>query len=194
MGGSRCFCSEFKFFQLVVEEGGWYFSVRIFEWSRYFMKSVFMGKNAAQWLLKSTKQIVVGISPKYFYTFREGDVAFTLQRSFNSFSLFLLLTELKVGGSRRSIIIPEGRAKNGWRVFGLELRKMLEPENYVNGGSGQLKFVAQLHKDKSGVQPFKTFADTVRGHQVQVRGRNQSNLLSAYDERKMQLGDNRGEK
>ena len=54
--------------------------------------------------------------------------------------------------------------------------------------------VAQLHKDKSGVQPFKTFADTVRGYQVQVRGRNQSNLLSAHDERKMQLGDNRGEK
>ena len=82
--------------------------------------------------------------------------------------MFLLLTELKVGGFRRSIIIPEGKAKNGWRVFGLELRKMLEPENYVNGGSGQLKFVAQLHKDKSRVQPFKTFADMVCGHQVQV--------------------------
>ena len=152
----------------MVGKGGWYFSVRNFERSRYFIKSVFMGKNAAQWLLKSTEQIVVGISPKYFHTFREGDVAYTLQRSVNSFGLFLLLTELKVGGSRRSIIIPEGRAKNGWKVFGLELRKMLEPENYVNGGFGQLKFVAQLHKDKSGVQPFKTFADMVRGHQVQV--------------------------
>ncbi|KAL0008930.1 hypothetical protein SO802_010432 [Lithocarpus litseifolius] len=194
MGGSRCFCIESKSFQLVVEEGGRYFSVRIFERSRYFMKSVFMSKNAAQWLLQSTEQIVVGVSPKYFYTFREGDVAYTLQRSFNSFGLFLLLTELKVGGSRRSIIIPEGRAKNGWKVFGLELRKMLEPENYVNGGSGQLKFVAQLHKGKSGVQPCKTFADTVRGHQVQVRGRNQLNLSSAHEKRKMQLGNNRGEK
>ena len=152
----------------MVEKGGRYFSVRIFERSRYFIKSVFMDKNAAQWLLKSTEQIVVGISPKYFHTFREGDVAYTLQRSVISFGLFLLLTELKVGGSRRSIIIPEGRAKNGWKVFGLELRKMLEPENYVNGGFGQLKFVAQLHKDKSGVQPFKTFADMVRRHQVQV--------------------------
>ena len=86
--------------------------------------------------MKSTKHIVVGISPKYFYMFREGDLAYTLQRSSNSFGLFLLLTEFKVGRSRRSIIIPEGRAKNGWRVFGLELRKMLELENYVNGGSG----------------------------------------------------------
>ena len=53
-------------FQLVVEEGGRYFSVRIFERSRYFVKLAFMGKNAAQWLLKSTEQIVVGISPKVF--------------------------------------------------------------------------------------------------------------------------------
>jgi len=56
--------------------------------------------------------------------------------------LFLLLTELKVGGSRRSIIIPVGIEKNGWRVFGLELRKLLKPDNYVNGGSRHLKFVA----------------------------------------------------
>ena len=112
--------------------------------------------------------MVVGISPKYFYLFREGDLAYTLQRNSNSFGLFLLLTELKVGGSRRSIIIPIGRAKNGWRVFGLELRKMLEPENYVNGGTGLLKFVAQPHKVNSGVQPFKSFVDTVRGHEMQV--------------------------
>ena len=107
----------------MVEKGGRYFSVRIFERSRYFIKSIFMGKNAAQWLLKSTEQIVVGISPKYFHTFREGDVAYTLQRSVNSFGLFLLLIELKVGGSRRSIIIPEGRAKNGWRVFWVRVKE-----------------------------------------------------------------------
>ena len=147
MGGVRCFFIESKLFQLVVEEGGRYFSLGIFERSRYFMKSVFMGKNVAQWLMKSIEQIVVGFSPKYFYTFREGDLAYTLQWSSNSFGLFLLLIEFKVGGSRRSIIIPVGRAKNGWRVFGLDLRKILEPENHVNGGTGQLKFVAQLHKD-----------------------------------------------
>ena len=99
------------------------------------MKSVFMGKNVAQWLMKSIEQIVIGISPKHFYTFRESDLAYTLQPSSNSFGLFLLLTELKVGRSRRSIIIPVGRAKNGWRVFGLELRKILKPENYVNGAT-----------------------------------------------------------
>ena len=79
MGGFRSFFIESKIFQLVVEEGGRYFSLRIFERRRYFMKSVFMGKNMAQWLMKSIEQIVVGISLKYFYTFREGDLAYTLQ-------------------------------------------------------------------------------------------------------------------
>ena len=49
---------------------------------------------------------------------------------------------------------------------------MLEQENYVNGGFGHSKFVAQLYKDNSGVQPFKTFANIVCGHQVQVKGKN----------------------
>ena len=158
------------------------------------MKSVFMGKNVAQWFMKSIEQIVVGVNPKYFYTFSEGDLAYTLQRSSNSFGLFLLLTELKVGGSRRSIIIPVGRAKNGWRVFGLELRKILEPENYVNGGTGHLKFVAQYHTGRSRVQPFKSFANTMRGNQMQARGRKQPYRLSSHDKGKWLLGDNKGEK
>ena len=193
MGGFRSFFLESKFFQLVVEEGGRFFSLRIFERSRYFMKLVFMGKNGAQWLMKSIEQIVVGISLKNFYTFREGDLAYTLQCSSNSFGMFLLLTEFKVGGSRRSIFIPEGRVKNGWRVFGLELRKLLEPENYVNGGSGFSKFVAQHHKDNSGVKTFKTFADVVRRPQVQVKGRHQPKLVSAHVKGKMLLEVNKRE-
>ncbi|KAK9992897.1 hypothetical protein SO802_022600 [Lithocarpus litseifolius] len=134
--------------------------------------------------MKSLEQIVVGSSPKFFYSFREGDSAYTLQWSSNSFGLFLLLTELKVGGFRRSIIIPVGRAKNGGRVFGLELRKMLELENYVNGGNGQSFFVAQPHKDNSMIQPFKSFADMVRGREVQ-RARNQSEMQNPVSKQYM---------
>ena len=38
---------------MVVEEGGNLFSLKIFEGGKYFMKSVFMGKHAAQWLMHS---------------------------------------------------------------------------------------------------------------------------------------------
>ena len=47
------FFIESEFFQLVVEEGGNLFSLKIFERGKYFMKSVFMGKHAAQWLMHS---------------------------------------------------------------------------------------------------------------------------------------------
>ena len=43
------------------------------------MKLVFMDKNVAQWLMKSINQIFIGISSKNFYTFREGDLAYTFQ-------------------------------------------------------------------------------------------------------------------
>ena len=99
-----------------------------------------MGKIAAQWLMTNIEH-VVGANSKQFFTFKDGDIAHTLQRSTNSFGLFLLLIELKVGGSRRSIIIPEGKEKNGWRVFGLELRKMLYPSQFVVGGIGHPKFI-----------------------------------------------------
>ena len=110
MGGIRSFFIEFKLFQLVVEEGGIFFSLRIFEWGKHFMKSVFMGKNAALWLMKNIEHMVVGINPKQFFTLREGDTTYTLQRESNSFGQFLLVSELKVGGHRRSVIIPSGKA------------------------------------------------------------------------------------
>ena len=47
MGGFRSFFIESKLFQLVVEEGGNFFSLRIFELGKYFMQSILMGRNAA---------------------------------------------------------------------------------------------------------------------------------------------------
>ena len=40
---------------------------------------VFMSKNVAQWLMKNIEHIVVGVNPKQFFTFRERDIAYTLQ-------------------------------------------------------------------------------------------------------------------
>ena len=79
MGGVRKFFIESNFFHLVLEEGGRYFMLRIFERGKFFMRSVFMGKNAAQWLMSNIEHLVVGVSPKQFFSLREGDTAFTLQ-------------------------------------------------------------------------------------------------------------------
>ena len=80
MGGIRSFFIEFKLVQMVVEEGGNFFSLCIFERGKHFMKSVFMGKNATLWLMKNIEHTVVGINPKQFFTLREGDTTYTLQQ------------------------------------------------------------------------------------------------------------------
>ena len=58
------------------------------------------------------------------------------------------MTELKVGGLQRSIIIPAGKLQQGWRDFVIELRRMLEPSHYALGG---LKFVLFIGKFQSFV-------------------------------------------
>ena len=176
MGGIRSFFIEFKLFKLVVEEGGNFFSLRIFERVKHFMKSVFMGKNAAVWLMKNIEHTVVGVNPKQFFTFREGDAAYTLQRGSNTFGQFLLVSELRVGGHRRYVIIPGGRAQNGWKVFGLELRKMLDPDQYAFVGSGQAKFVSLPQRRMLGPHPSWSFVEIVKG-QVQPRVVTQSQLI-----------------
>ena len=161
MGGSRCFFIESKLFQLVVEEGGNFFSLRIFERGKYFMQSVFMSKTAAQWLMNNIEHSVIRVNPKQFFTLREGNTAYTLQCGSNTYGQFLAVTELKVGGQRRAIIIPAGKAQQGWRAFGLELRRMLAPTQYASGGS---KFIAQPHKRNSEIQSSRSFVEAVKGH------------------------------
>ena len=121
-----------------------------------------MGKHAAQWLMSNLEHIVVGVNPKNFFSLREGDTAFTLQRSSNSSGQFLLLTELKAGGSRRSVFLPEGKERNGWRAFGLELRKVLNPSLYAVDGSDLPKFIPQ-RRNNLEFHHLGTYAEVVQG-------------------------------
>ena len=171
MGGVRSFFIESKFFQLILEEGGRYYRLQIFERGKFFMRSVFMGKSAAQWLMSNLEHLVVGVNPKQFFTLREGDIAFTLQRSSNSSGQFLLLTELKAGGSRRTIILPVGKERNGWRVFGLELRRLLNPSHYAVESNGLPKFIPQLRRNNLEAQNHGTYAEVVQGFHGRTENR-----------------------
>ena len=105
----------------------------------------------------------------------------------------MLLTELKVGGSRRSIIIAEGKEKCGWRVFGLELRKLLFPSQYAVGGTGHPKFIPLVHRHYSEVQNFKTFAEAVQGYQGKIVDRKHLKQLGTTDKEKLtKMGMNQG--
>lgn len=70
MGGFRIFLVESKLFQLVIDEGGRYFSLRIFERGKFFMNSVFFVKNVAQWLMTN-------IEPHHYVVGGSGHSKFT---------------------------------------------------------------------------------------------------------------------
>nr|POE55912.1 hypothetical protein CFP56_76967 [Quercus suber] len=108
---------------------------------------------------------MTGDSPKQFVTFKEGDTAYTLQWGSNSFGQYLSMTKLKVGGLRRTIIIPVGKLQEGWRTFGIELRRQLEPSQYALGGS---KFVLYRFMQIPKYQPAKSYVETVKAP-VQAR-------------------------
>ena len=72
MGGICSFFIESKLIQLVLE-GGSFFVLRIFKYGKHFMRSVFMGKKAAQWLMSKIEIIVVEDNAKQFFTFQDGD-------------------------------------------------------------------------------------------------------------------------
>ena len=166
------FFFESKLFQLVVEEGGNFFSLKIFERWKYFMQSTFMGRNVARWLMQSLEHTVIGVNPKHFFTLREGDTAYTVQWGFNSFGQYLLVIELKVGEIRRSIIIPASKAQQGWRAFGIELRRMLEPSHYALGGPKALPYKSKLG---SKIHPSQSFVETVK---ASMQGRKHSHQPS----------------
>ena len=165
MGGFRSFFIESKLFQLVDEEGGNFFSLKIFERGKYYMQSVFMGKSATLWIIRSLEHTMIGASPKQFFMLKEGDTAYTLQRECNSFGQYLAVTELKVGGLRRTIIIPAGKLKQGWRTFGIELRRILEPSQYALGG---LKFVPYRSKQIPNSHSVRSYVKAVKAP-VQAR-------------------------
>ena len=99
------------------------------------------------------------VSPKQFFTFKEGDIAYTLRRGSNSFGQYLSVTELKVGGLRRTIIIPARKLQQGWRTFGIELRRLLEPSQYA---VGTLKFVPYRSKQIPKYQPARSYVEAVK--------------------------------
>ena len=58
MGGSLLFFVESKSFEFFVEEGGTFFSLRIFERDRNSLRSVFMGKESAKRLLSMLEDFI----------------------------------------------------------------------------------------------------------------------------------------
>ena len=119
---------ESKTFEFSVEEGGSYFSLRIFERGHSFMHFVFLGKESANQFLFHLEELNSNQSPSHYArTIREGDVVFILQLGSNTCGKFLMVSELLHGWRKGNIVIPKGRFGCGWHYFSLNLRKIVKP-------------------------------------------------------------------
>ena len=69
------------------------------------------------------------------------------------------MIELKVGGLWRTVIIPVGKLQEGWRTFGIELRKILEPSQYALGG---LNFVPYRSKQIPKFSAARSYVEAAK--------------------------------
>ena len=128
MGGSLFFNVESKSFEFCVEEGGSFFSLRIFERGRYSLRSVFMGKECAKRLLSLLEDFISSKRTGHFArTVRDGETVFILQLGYNAHGYFLMISEFLRGRRIGFIVVPEGKLGCGWRGFGFHWSKALAP-------------------------------------------------------------------
>ena len=85
---------------------------------------------------------------------------------------------------RRSIIIPTGKAQQGWKAFGIELRRMLEPSHYALGGPKALPYKSKLGSE---IHPSRSFVETVK---ASVQGRKHLHQPSIRETEKIQVVEN----
>ncbi|KAK9987352.1 hypothetical protein SO802_032303 [Lithocarpus litseifolius] len=118
---------------------------------------------------------------------REGDTAYTLQRGSNSFGQFLLVFELKVGGYKRSIIIPGGARREQSINVESDLGSGLIVEVDVKG-----RRRVSWDRNKRGVKNFKwvPWACEVLGQGKLGLGLGSNKLAAQLPSSKPSLGPN----
>ena len=80
MGGFTFVFIESKTFEFVVEEGGTFYLLRIYERGQSSLRYVCMGKESARRILTHIEELISKQSPGQFArTVREGDKVFIMQ-------------------------------------------------------------------------------------------------------------------
>jgi hypothetical protein len=102
-------------------------SFRLIEKRRGLASAVVLGKWSVIWL-KNMVELSVGKPDitEFINSCREEHKAFIAHRVANRAGHFLELVEYAVGGRRGLIVIPEGSEGQGWRLFSIEMRKVVD--------------------------------------------------------------------
>ena len=95
MGSSIFFFIESKTFEFLVEEGGKFYMLHIYERNRDSLCSMFMGRESAEHLLTTMEDVTSSANPGSFArTFRDDDKLFIMQLGANAYSNFVMISKL----------------------------------------------------------------------------------------------------
>jgi hypothetical protein len=157
MGYVGYFYVESKSYELRLGDGSR--NIKLTEWGRMNLSTVFMGEVRLVWLLKMMNELVLettGIGACRDH--RMGGSVMFLQKRKNKYGKFMELTEYGRGGRRSFVVIPEGREGQGWKHCIVQLVRLV---NYMN--QTRDKEVKKAPIQPREVVPGRTFAAVVEG-------------------------------
>jgi hypothetical protein len=108
MGYVGYFYVESKSYELRLGDGSR--NIKLMEWGRLNLSTVFLGEVRLVWLLKMLNELVLetmGISACRDH--RMGSSVMFLQKRMNKYGKFMEIIEYGLGGRRSFVVIPEGR-------------------------------------------------------------------------------------
>jgi hypothetical protein len=157
MGYVGYFYVESKSYELRLCDGSR--SIKLTEWGRLNLSTVFLGEVRLGWLLKMMNELVLettGIGACRDH--RMSSSVMFLQKRMNKYGKFMEITEYGRGGRRSFVVIPEGREGQGWKHCIVQLGRLV---NYMN--QTRDTEVKKVPIQPREVVPGRTFAAVVEG-------------------------------
>jgi hypothetical protein len=157
MGYVGYFYVESKSYEIRLCDGSR--SIKLTEWGRQNLSTVFLGEVRLVWLLKMMNELVLettGIGACRDH--RMSSSVMFLQKRMNKYGKFMEITEYGRGGRRSFVVIPEGREGQGWKHCIVQLGRLV---NYMN--QTRDTEVKKVPIQPREVVPGRTFAAVVEG-------------------------------
>jgi hypothetical protein len=157
MGYVGYFYVESKSFEVRVGDGSQ--NIKLTEWGRMNLSTVYLGETRLIWLVKMMTELVsetTGIGACRDH--RLGGSVMFLQKRMNKYGRFMEITEYGRGGRRSFVVIPEGREGQGWRHCILQMGRLVKYLEQVRDTTKK-----SIPVQSREVVPGRTFADVVEG-------------------------------
>ena len=157
MGYVGYFYVESKSYELRLGDGSRH--IKLTEWGRLNLSTLFLGEVRLVWLLKMMQELVLetsGIGACRDH--RMGSSVMFLQKRMNKYGKFMEITEYGHGGRHNFVVIPEGCEGQGWKHCIVQLGRLVTHMDKTRDTELKKSLV-----QPQAVVPGRTFAAVVEG-------------------------------